>query len=104
MPFAEMSILLLLVLFAGAALVILIGGTYMTGLADRIADRTGFGEALVGAVLLGAATSPSGMVVSITAALDGRASLAFTQARFLSKASGDERGLPAHPGCNCPAY
>lgn len=50
----------------------------MTGLADRLADRTGLGEALVGGVLLGAATSLSGTVVSLTAALDGRASLAFS--------------------------
>jgi cation:H+ antiporter len=47
-------------------------------MADRLADRTGLGEALVGGVLLGAATSLSGSVVSVTAALDGRASLAFS--------------------------
>ena len=61
-----------------AALVILLAGLRLTGLADRIADRTGFGEAVVGGVLLGAATSISGTVVSFTSALDGRASLAFS--------------------------
>ena len=50
----------------------------MTGQADQIADRTGLGEALVGGVLLGAATSLSGSIVSLTAAMDGRASLAFS--------------------------
>lgn len=50
----------------------------MTGVADRIADTTGLGEALIGGVLLGAATSLSGTVVSVTSALDGRASLAFS--------------------------
>ena len=40
-------------------------------------DRTGLGEALIGGVLLGAATSLSGTIVSLTSALDGRASLAF---------------------------
>ena len=63
---------------AAAAFVILVAGLRMTGLADRIADRTGFGEAMVGGVLLGAATSVSGAIVSLTTALDGRASLAFS--------------------------
>lgn len=59
-------------------MVILLVGLRMTGLADRIADRTGLGEAVVGGVLLGAATSFSGTIVSLSAALDGRASLAFS--------------------------
>ncbi|RSK33038.1 sodium:calcium antiporter [Rhodovulum iodosum] len=63
---------------AAAALVILLCGLRMTALADRLADRSGLGEAVVGGVLLGAATSLSGTVVSVTAALDGHASLAFS--------------------------
>ena len=63
--------------FGAAALVIAVCGTLMTGLADRLADRTGLGEAVTGAVLLGATTSLSGTVVSVASALDGRASLAF---------------------------
>ncbi len=66
--------------FAAAALVILFAGTRMSGLADQIADRTGLGEALIGGVLLGAATSLSGTIVSFTSALDGLASLAFSNA------------------------
>ena len=66
--------------FVLAALVIFFTGLRMTGVADRLADRTGLGEAIVGGVLLGAATSFSGIIVSITAALDGRASLAFSNA------------------------
>lgn len=50
----------------------------MTRLADRLADRAGFGEALVGGVLLGGATSLSGLTVSVTAAWGGDASLAFS--------------------------
>lgn len=50
----------------------------MTGLADKIADRTQLGEAVIGGVLLGAATSLSGTIVSLTSALDGDASLAFS--------------------------
>ncbi|WP_306118861.1 MULTISPECIES: sodium:calcium antiporter [unclassified Roseitalea] len=78
MAFTELSLPILLAIFAVAGLVILTCGVQMTGLADRIADRTGLGEALVGGVLLGASTSLSGTVVSLTAALDGRASLAFS--------------------------
>lgn len=63
--------------FAVAAAVVGLGGVRMTGLADRLADRTGLGEALAGGLLLGMATSLSGTVVSVTAAIDGRASLAF---------------------------
>jgi len=76
--FAELSVGVLAALGGGAALVILLAGLRMTGLADRIADRTGFGEALIGGVLLGAATSFSGTIVSLSSALDGRASLAFS--------------------------
>lgn len=75
--FASSSLSLLLILGAIAAVVVLFAGLRMTDLADRIADRTGFGEALIGGVLLGAATSFSGTIVSLSSALDGRASLAF---------------------------
>ena len=68
----------LLAAFALAALAVLVGGVRMTGLADRLADRTGLGEAITGAVLLGAATSLSGTIVSITSAFDGHASLAYS--------------------------
>lgn len=76
--FNDFPLLLLLLVGICAATVILLVGLRMTVLADRIADRTGFGEAVVGGVLLGAATSFSGTIVSLTAALDGRASLAFS--------------------------
>ncbi|MEL6517346.1 MAG: sodium:calcium antiporter [Pseudomonadota bacterium] len=76
--FSGLSIAFLLGIGAAAAAVILFAGLRMTGLADRIADRTGLGEAVVGGVLLGAATSFSGTIVSLTAALDDRASLAFS--------------------------
>jgi cation:H+ antiporter len=76
--FASLSTGVLLALAAAAGLVILSAGLRLTGLADRIADRTGLGEAVVGGVLLGAATSFSGSIVSLTAALDGNASLAFS--------------------------
>lgn len=40
----------------------------MTTWVDRLADRTGLGEALAGAALLGATTSLSGIVTSVSAA------------------------------------
>ncbi|SNY92960.1 cation:H+ antiporter [Cohaesibacter sp. ES.047] len=74
---AELSNFYILAIMTAATLVILVCGLRMTTLADQIADRTGLGEALIGGVLLGAATSLSGTIVSLTSALDGRASLAF---------------------------
>lgn len=76
--FSDLSLLVLLAIGLAAAIAILFIGLRMTALADIIADRTGFGEALVGGVLLGSATSMSGTIVSLTSALDGRASLAFS--------------------------
>ena len=75
---SELPIWGVFALFALAAVTILFCGLRMTELADRLADRTGLGEAVIGGVLLGAATSLSGTIVSLTAALDGRASLAFS--------------------------
>ncbi|MEQ8899423.1 MAG: sodium:calcium antiporter [Roseovarius sp.] len=76
--FESLSLPLVVGAFALAAFVVLVLGTKMAGLADRIADSTGLGEAVTGGLLLGAATSLSGTVVSLTAALDGRAGLAFS--------------------------
>ena len=42
---------------AGATAVIAIVGPRLARVADRLADRTGLGEAVAGALLLGAATS-----------------------------------------------
>jgi cation:H+ antiporter len=68
----------LLAAFALAAAMVLACGLRMTALVDRLADRFGIGEAIAGAVLLGAATSLSGTIVSVTVALDGFASLAYS--------------------------
>jgi len=63
-----------------AATVILAAGTRLTTTADVLADRTGLGEALVGGVLLGASTSLSGTVTSVSAAWLGHPDLAFSNA------------------------
>jgi len=59
-----------------AAALIGVTGTRLARVVDKLADRTGLGEALAGAVLLGAATSLAGLVVSIVGAAQGNASLA----------------------------
>jgi len=78
--FSAYSIATIILLFGAAALVVAICGILMTGLADVIADRTGFGEALVGGVLLGASTSLSGTVTSVVAASGGHPELAASNA------------------------
>lgn len=67
-------------LFLLAAAAIGIAGTRLSGVCDRLADRTGLGEAFTGAVLLGAATSLPGITASVTAAVDGLPTLALSNA------------------------
>ncbi|MEX1081677.1 MAG: sodium:calcium antiporter [Halofilum sp. (in: g-proteobacteria)] len=67
-------------LFLLGAAVIAVAGTRLSAAADRLADRTGLGEAVTGAVLLGAATSLSGIAASVTAAVDGLPTLALSNA------------------------
>jgi|GEM_PF-53691 len=69
-----------IVVFSVCALVIAIAGTRITRVVDQLADRTGLGEATAGAVLLGAATSLSGSVLSVTAAYRGHPELAVSNA------------------------
>ncbi len=66
--------------FAGCAVVIAILGTWITRVVDQLADQTGLGEAVAGAVLLGASTSLSGSVLSVTAAWNGHPELAVSNA------------------------
>ncbi|TDR57046.1 cation:H+ antiporter [Halomonas ventosae] len=76
----DLSLGMAFALFGGCALVIGVVGTRLTGIVDDLADRTGLGEAIAGAVLLGMATSLSGMVVSVSAALADRPTLAMSNA------------------------
>ena len=66
--------------FCICAAVIALAGTRITRVVDQLADRTGIGEAAAGAVLLGAATSLGGSVLSVTAAWNGHAELAVSNA------------------------
>ncbi len=67
-------------LFALAAAVIGVVGSYMVALTDRLADRTGLGETIAGGLLLGMSTSLAGVVTSVSAASEGLASLAVANA------------------------
>lgn len=69
-----------ILVFLAATAVVALAGVRLTNEADRLADRTGLGEAVFGGILLGAATSLSGTVTSVTAALDGLPSLAVSNA------------------------
>jgi len=71
-PFIAMSLFLL------AAALIGVFGIRMTYLARDLAAATGLGQAFIGAVFIGATTSLSGMVASMTAAWQGDASLAIS--------------------------
>ncbi|WP_036488427.1 sodium:calcium antiporter [Myxosarcina sp. GI1] len=66
--------------FIVAAFVIAIVGIKMTKVADRLADKTGLGEAVVGALFLGGSTSLPGIVTSVTTAASGHAELAISNA------------------------
>ncbi|MCZ4297675.1 sodium:calcium antiporter [Henriciella marina] len=66
--------------FLAATFVVTLAGIRIISTADRLADRTGLGEAVFGGILLGASTSLSGIVTSLTAASAGLASLAVSNA------------------------
>lgn len=62
--------------FVVAGALIAVFGVRLARVVDRLADRTGIGEAIAGAILLGAATSIAGLIVSVVAAAEGEPSLA----------------------------
>lgn len=82
MPFtpSDLPLAWIIAIFVACAVVIGAGGTRLTAVADILADRTGLGEAMVGAVLLGATTSLPGTITSVTAAASGYPELAIANA------------------------
>lgn len=66
--------------FGVGAAAVAIFGWRLANVVDRLADRTGLGEALAGALLLASATSLAGLMVTVVAALDDDASLAVSNA------------------------
>lgn len=75
-----MSLEIAILAFVASAIVIAFAGTKLAKTADQLADVTGIGEALVGAVLLGGITSLSGLIVSVTSAYQGHPDLAISNA------------------------
>ena len=59
-----------------AVIVVIFAGSRLARTADELADRTGLGEAIAGAVFLGAVTSLPGIVTTATGALQGDAAFA----------------------------
>ncbi|MDT9591891.1 hypothetical protein RDV89_02345 [Nocardioides zeae] len=68
------------VVFVVGAAVTVLGSIRLATLGDVLADRTGWGEALFGAVFFGVMTSMSGIVMTAATAADGRADLAYSNA------------------------
>ena len=73
-------LLLAILVFAGAALITVLGSIRLAGLGDVLADRTGWGEAIFGAVFFGVFTSLSGIVMTAVSAADGYPELAYSNA------------------------
>jgi cation:H+ antiporter len=63
-----------------AALAICLAGTRLAGLADELADRTGMGEIIAGALFVGASTSLPGIIASVSTAAQGYPGLAIGNA------------------------
>tara|TARA_R110000751_G_scaffold24790_2_gene67980 strand:+ start:2611 stop:3645 length:1035 start_codon:yes stop_codon:yes gene_type:complete len=77
---SDMSLTAAFALLSVCAVVIGIIGTRLARIVDDLADRTGLGEAIAGAVLLGMATSLSGIVVSVSSAWTDKPELAMSNA------------------------
>lgn len=75
-----MSLTLSIIIFCIATLVIVFAGTALTRYADQLADKTGLGEALVGALFLGGVTSIAGIITSVSAAYNNHPELAVSNA------------------------
>lgn len=66
--------------FAGSAAVIAYSGTKLAHIADVLADRTGMGEIIAGALFVGGSTSLPGIITSMSTASEGYAQLAIGNA------------------------
>lgn len=80
MVFNSWPLWLIVGFFLITALVIALAGVRLTRIADQLADVSGLGEALFGALLLGGATSLPGIVTSVTAAFQHHPELAVSNA------------------------
>lgn len=78
--FTTLGLTLNLVVFSLSALAIGYSGVKVSHLADELADRTGLGEVVAGALFVGASTSLPGAITSVTTAYQGFPSLAIGNA------------------------
>ncbi|HEY9297651.1 MAG TPA: sodium:calcium antiporter, partial [Phormidium sp.] len=76
----NLSLEISILLFILSATVIVVSGSRIAGIADRLAQKTKLGQALMGALFLGFSTSLPGIVTSITAALGNYPELALSNA------------------------
>lgn len=77
---ADASPALVFAVLAAAAAVIGVAGTRLAGIADALADRTGMGEIIAGALFVGGATSLPGIITSVSTAAQGWPGLAIGNA------------------------
>jgi len=80
LDFQDTPLYILIIIFILVATVIGFFGVKMTHVARKLAADTGIGEALMGAVFIGASTSLSGIIASVTAASTGHAEFAVSNA------------------------
>lgn len=69
-----------IILFVISTIFIAIGGTKLSKVADQLADLSGMGEALFGAIFLGGVTSLPGITTSVVAAYNNHPQLAISNA------------------------
>ncbi len=74
------SIWAIAAVFVASAAAILFSGVRLARLADELADRTGLGEIIAGALFVGASTSLPGAITSMSTAYQGHAGLAIGNA------------------------
>ncbi|MGH4011569.1 MAG: sodium:calcium antiporter [Pseudonocardiaceae bacterium] len=67
-------------MFVVAAAATVVGAIRMASLGDTLADRTGWGEAIFGALFFGATTSLSGIVITAVSAAADHPTLAYSNA------------------------
>jgi cation:H+ antiporter len=73
---AGLSLALVIGVFVASAAMILFAGVRLARVADKIADRTGLGEVVAGAIFVGAATSLPGAITSVATAAQGSPGIA----------------------------
>ena len=70
------SLLIAILIFATSAIVVFFSGSKLSKIADELSEETGIGRAFLGILLLGGITSLPEAVTTITASVNGNASIA----------------------------